>query len=97
MASTALAPAFDQWRLAPSSRFPTMQLQALSTMPDPIGDRAYGRGRSAFGPCWPRRCGCRPRRLRTGRGAATERRLPGSRAVCDISATLVVHVKLDRI
>ncbi len=37
MAITALAPAFDQWRPAPSSRFPTMRTQALSTMPDPTG------------------------------------------------------------
>ena len=37
MASTALAPAFDQRRPAPLSRLPTMRLQALSTMPDPTG------------------------------------------------------------
>ena len=37
MAITALAPTFDQWCPAPFNRFPTMQLQALSTMPDPIG------------------------------------------------------------
>ena len=36
-ASTALAPAFDQWRPAPLSRLPTMRLQALSTKPDPTG------------------------------------------------------------
>ena len=56
MAGRGLAPAFGQWRPAPLSRFRTMQLQALSAMPDPTG-----RGRSAFGPCRPRRCGCRDR------------------------------------
>ena len=37
MASTALAPIFDQWRPAPLNRLPTICLQALSTTPDPTG------------------------------------------------------------
>ena len=37
MASTALAPAFDQRHPDCLNRFPTMQLQALSAMPDPTG------------------------------------------------------------
>ena len=42
MASSALAPAFDQWRPAPLNRFPTMYLQGLSSMPDPTA--LVGRG-----------------------------------------------------
>ena len=34
--------------------------------------RTFGRGRSTFGSCWPRGSGRRPRRLRTGGGAASE-------------------------
>ncbi len=74
LASTALAPIFDQRRPVPLNRLPTICLQALSTTLDlRPAVRASGRGRSAFGPCWFRRCGCRPQPLQAD-GAASGRR-----------------------
>ena len=54
MASTALAPAFDQRHPDCLTQFPTMQLQALSTKPDPTGKPRFRqrsqRIRSLFAP-----------------------------------------------
>ena len=54
---------------APGSFEPVPDDAIAGAFRDAGSDRqaASGRGRSAFGPCRPRRCGCRQRRLRTGR------------------------------
>ena len=62
-ASRALAPAFDRRHLDCSNLFPTMRLQALSRCRIRPAISVRGRGRSAFGPCWPRSSVCGPRRL----------------------------------
>ena len=62
-ASMALAPAFDRRHPDCPNRFPTMCLQTLPRRRIRPAIRVRGRGRSAFGPCWPRSGGRGPRRL----------------------------------
>ena len=72
--SRALVPALDQRCPAPFE--PAADDVLASSFHDAGSDRAVrasGRGFSEFGPCWPRSIGCRPRRLRTSGGVASER------------------------
>ena len=62
-ASMALAPAFDRRHPDCPNRFPTMCLQALPRRRIRPAIRVRGRGRSAFGACWPHSGGRRSRRL----------------------------------
>ena len=50
MVGTALAAAFDQRRPDCLNRFPTMRLQALSTMPDPTGRLRFRQGSQRIRP-----------------------------------------------
>ena len=63
------------------SRFQPVAPGSFEPVPDDVFEGAFHdagsdrqaarpRGRSKFGPCWPRSSRCRPQRLQTGRGTA---------------------------
>ena len=76
-ADRALATAFDRRHPDCSNRFPTMCLQTLPRRRIRPAIRVRGRGRSAFGPCWPRSGGRGPRRLPPELRPADEAVRPG--------------------